>query len=458
MTTEELWQAAIGEIELSVSKANFVTWIKNARIVERDSGVARLEVPNQFTKEWLRNKCDRLILRALRNIDSEIKKVEYVVAERPILVQPRKKATISGAAVAKMREQQPALLEEIDYETNLNPRFVFDNFIVGPFNELAHAAALSITQLSNLGKEYNPLFIYGGVGLGKTHLLQAIGNKIIQSYRSKIRVRYVNSEIFTSELVRAIQEKRIDDFKEEYRKIDLLIIDDIQFIGGKEKTQIEFFHTFNSLYGANKQIVLSSDRPPKAIPALEERLRSRFEGGMMVDISIPDFESRMAILQMKASHHDLFLDDKLVRYIASRIQSNIRELEGALKKMVIYTQTQGEQPDLTKTKDLLASLINRPRKRTTPSAIMQTVAEFYETPLKDIVDRGRKKELVKPRQICMYLLREELQESYPVIGKKMGGRDHTTVIHAVDKISRELKENEMLEMEMNLIRERLYNM
>ncbi len=451
MTIEELWQAAIGEIELSVSKANFITWIKNAKLIDKKEGHCFLEVPNQFTKEWLENKCNTLILRALRNVSPEVKKVFYVVAEKHPAPQI---LTVSRS----VPEPQLGLLNnKIDENTNLNPKYSFDNFIVGSFNELAHAAALSLSDANNLGKDYNPYFVYGGVGLGKTHLIQSIGNSLVKKYNGNIKVKYVSSEFFTSELVGAIRSQKMEEFKKKYRKIDVLIVDDVQFLAGKEKTQIEFFHTFNALYEANKQIVISSDRPPKAIPTLEERLCSRFEGGMTVDVSYPDLESRMAILKSKLDNFDVILPDEAINFIASKIQKNVRELEGSLNKIIAYYRTNSATPDIAKIKELIGSLIIRPPKHISPSKILNTVAEFYEVELKDIIEGGRKKELVKPRQIAMYFLREELKESYPSIGKKLGGRDHTTVIHACNKIERTKQIDENIGMELNLIQERLYN-
>jgi len=451
MTIEELWQAAIGEIELSVSKANFVTWIKNAKLVAKKDGYCTLEVPNQFTKEWLENRCNTLILRALRHISPDIKKVVYRVAEHKPIVE------ISREEVSSQSFQLGLLNNKIDINTNLNPKYDFDSFIVGSFNELAHAAALSLTDVNNLGKDYNPFFVYGGVGLGKTHLIQAIGNSLLKKYPQQIKIKYVSSESFTSELINAIRQQKMEEFKRKYRKIDVLIIDDIQFLAGKEKTQIEFFHTFNALYEANKQIIISSDRPPKAIPTLEERLCSRFEGGMTVDISYPDFESRIAILKSKLENYDLTLSEEVISFIATKVQKNIRELEGSLNKIVAFYQVNHVLPDLIKVKELLKSLIGRPAKRISPSKILDAVAEFYEIPLQEIIEGGRKKELVKPRQIAMYLLREELKESYPAIGKKLGGRDHTTVIHACEKIAEKKQTDETFNMELSLLKERIYN-
>lgn len=459
MTTEELWQAALGEIELNVSKANFVTWIKNAELVCKEEGTCILEVPNQFTKEWLKNKCNDLILKSLRNVSSDVKNVEYRVAERPSFPKNETKTTKKEKSKEKKsKDQQLDLLNsEAKKGSNLNPKFTFDSFVVGSFNELAHAASLSVTDKENLGEKYNPLFIYGGVGLGKTHLLQAIGNSLLEKYNKHVKVKYVSSEIFTSELIKAIRNQEVDKFKKKYRKTDVLIIDDIQFISGKEKTQIEFFHTFNALYGDNKQIVLSSDQPPKGIPALEKRLRSRFEGGMMADISSPDLESRMAIVEEKAKDKGVDLDNEVINYIATKAQKNIREIEGALNQINAYANAQSSIPDLKKVKKLLRGITSQPKTRATPTKILKTVAEFFEVPTEKVINGGRKREYVKPRQITMYLLRKELNESYPYIGKKLGGKDHTTVIHACEKITDKKEEDENLRQEIQMIKERLYN-
>lgn len=457
MTTEELWQAAIGEIELSVSRANFVTWIKNANLIRSEDGTATLEVPNNFTKEWLQSKCSMIILRALRNISSDIKKVSYVVVERSVSQKPNRRV-VSQQQLAKAAalETQMDLLElAADHTANLNPKYGFDAFVVGSFNELAHAAAISISKPENVGKAYNPFFVYGGVGLGKTHLIQSIGNALLKE-NPNLLVKYTPSETFTSELITAIQNQSVEEFKLKYRKVDVLIIDDIQFIAGKKRTQEEFFHTFNSLYAAGKQIILSSDRPPKAISTLEERLKSRFEGGMTTDIGFPDYESRIAILKTKLETLNLELPDTILDFIASKITKNVRELEGALTKLSMVSATSNTPITLDTVKALLKGLLSSPKHRTTPSKILKTVAEFYEVPVRDIIEGGRKKELVKPRQISMYLMREELRESYPSIGKKLGGRDHTTVIHACEKIDRELKADDTLEMEINLVKERIY--
>ena len=343
---------------------------------------------------------------------------------------------------------------KIDKETNLNPRYTFENFIVGSFNELPHAAAIAVTK--EPGLVYNPLFVYGGVGLGKTHLLQAAGNEITKKLSSK-RVKYIPSEKFTSEVVLSIRNHNVEAFKEKYRQVDVLIIDDIQFLAGKEKTQEEFFHIFNSLYEKNKQVILSSDRPPKAIPSLEERLRSRFEGGMIADISLPDLETRIAILKTKAQERQVKFSEEIFTYLANNIQRNIRELEGALNRLIAFQKLNKQTPGLEITKSLLKNLIQSPKKIASPKKIIQAVVEFYDLKEKDIMSSSRKREIVQPRQIVVYLLREELKNSFPFIGRKIGGKDHTTAIHSYEKIKKDLNSNENLREELNLIRQRIFS-
>jgi len=458
MDLDELWKAALGEIELQISRANFKTWLQNTFIADKKGGVVTIAVPNSFTKEWLENKYHKFILRSLRNLESEIKEVNYQIKQNII------KEDFKGRNVFK--EEDKIIRKQLDFQelnvntlTNLNPRYTFDNFVVGPSNELAHAAALAVTK--NLGKKYNPLFIYGGVGLGKTHLIQALGNQVKKDNQVK-KVKYVTSERFTSEVISAIRSgslrpNDIDDFKKRWREIDLLIIDDIQFLAGKEKTQEEFFYTFNALYDANKQIVLSSDRPPKSIQTLEERLRSRFEGGMTADISYPDLETRIAILRSKAGEKSITLSNEVLEYIAQNIKKNVRELEGALNRLIAANyQLNQKELNLNDVKKILNSILNTPKKSITLKNIIKAVAEFYDVSEKDLLERSRKKEIVKPRQVIMYLLREELKSSFPFIGLKIGGRDHTTAIHACEKIRKEIELDSSLNDEINLIKEKLY--
>ncbi len=456
MTLEELWQTALGEIELNISRANFITWFRETGILKIQDGIATISVPNGFSKEWLENKYNKLILKALRNISSDIKELKFIINNQKIITKKEKE---NNAPILKNNSynlEQPFQELEIDKETNLNPKYTFDNFIVGSFNELAQAAAKAV--VNNPGELYNPLFIYGGVGLGKTHLIQAVGNAILNKYKRKKKIKYTSSEKFTSELVNALHNGKIETFKEDYRQIDILIIDDVQFLSGKEKTQEEFFHTFNFLYQQNKQIILSSDRPPKSIATLEERLRSRFEGGMIADISYPDLETRLAILKFKAEEKKIHLSEEVLNYLASNIQKNIRELEGALNRLIAATSlTNLNLLDINQVNKVLNNIISPPKKVTNYKNILQAVAEFYDINYQDLINRSRKKEVVYPRQIAMYLMRDELKKSFPFIGDKLGGRDHTTVMYAYEKMSKEIEKNSSLQQEINLILEKVYN-
>ncbi len=449
MTKDELWQALLAQIQFNISKASFATWFKNTGILAKKGGQVIISVPNNFSKEWLENKYNKLIFKILHNLDEEIKEVKYTVDHSSV----KQKYPSAGASVESEEAPQLEFQEfKVDRETSLNPRYTFENFVVGPFNELPQAAAWAVCQ--NPGFVYNPLFIYGGVGLGKTHLLQAIGNEIRKKYPQK-KIKYISSEKFTSGIVNSIKNHDVERFKSFYKDIDVLIIDDVQFLAGKEKTQEEFFHIFNALYEKNKQIVLSSDRPPKAISALEERLRSRFEGGMIADISMPDFETRVAILKTKASEKKVNFSDEILEYIASHIQNNIRELEGALNRLAAYQKLNNQSPNLEVAKTLLKSIIFSPKKVVSPEKIIKVVSSFYDLKEKDILTHSRKKEIVKPRQIAMFLLRKELKSSFPFIGRKFGGKDHTTAIHAYNKISKEMETNENLIEEINLIKEQI---
>ena len=455
MTNEELWRAALGEIELSISKANFITWFKNTSVLSNENGKVVIGVPNGFAKEWLENKYNLYILKALRNIQQDVKEVfcsiktneDHSFQENRVdAIQPPKRIILPKPFIKKTLS--------ISQENNLNPKYTFENFIVGSSNELARAACFAVSQ--NLGRIYNPLFLYGGVGLGKTHLLQSIGNEILQKNPDR-KVKYITSERFTSELIDSIRSQKINEFKEHYQKIDLLIIDDVQFLSGKEKTQEEFFHIFNYLYQLNKQIVLSSDRAPKAIPTLEERLRSRFEGGMIADVSKADFETRMAILSKKAHDEKFNISLETLSFIAENITNNIRELEGALNRVVVSSQLSGKEPTLEYVSTILSELITSGKKKgITHKHIITVVSSFYDIDPNDLIIKNRKKEVVKPRQIAMYLMRSELEYSFPGIGEKLGGRDHTTTIHACNKITRELKTNDKLIEEIAIIKERLY--
>lgn len=455
MTNQELWQIALSEVELSISRANFITWFKNTNIISKRDGKIIIGVPNGFTREWLENKYNKIILNALRNVVDDAKEVIYVISykEQEQKEDKKKKALKFKEKLSGLKEQLDFQEYKIDEKTNLNPRYSFESFIVASFNELAYAASQSV--IKDLGRVYNPLFIYGGVGVGKTHLIQAIGNEANKKYKDK-NILYVPSERFTAELITSISDGTVEKFKNNYRKFDVLIIDDIQFLAGKEKTQEIFFHIFNTLYERSKQIIISSDRAPKAIPTLEERLRSRFEGGMIADIGRPDFETRLVILKKKIQDLEIDLTEEILNYIASNIQKNIRELEGALNRVVAFIRLNNTMPNQKELVRILKTIIFNPQKRTDYKKITKVVAEFYDIGVNDLLNKNRKKEVVKPRQIAMYLMREELKSSYPFIGSKLGGRDHTTAIYACEKIGRELENDENLEQELNLIKERIY--
>jgi len=454
MDLKEIWQTVLGEIELQISRPNFLTWLKHSELLNRDEkeGTAIIGLPNNFAKEWVRNRYHKIILGSLRNIDGSIKNVNYVVVNRenPAAVQAKQ------MRVAKsISPPQPALMEvKTDPKTNLNPRYTLESFVVGSSNELAYAAMQAVVK--DVGRKYNPLFVYGGVGLGKTHLLQAGGNEIQKTYGGRANVLYVTSEKFINDVVWAIRNRRMDDMKKKYRDIDVLIIDDIQFIGGKTSTEQEFFYTFNVLYENSKQIIISSDRPPAAIPTLEERLRSRFEGGMIVDIGYPDYEMRLAIIKTKVQEHGWLIEEKTLESIAAKVQRNIRELEGVLNKVVFYEQYKNEKIDSKKLDEIISETTQLAAKNITVGNIVNVVAEFFEISPNDLVGRSRKSEVVEPRQICMYLLRDILKLSYPHIGEKLGHRDHTTAIHACEKVAKDINQNPSLNQKIILIKERLY--
>jgi chromosomal replication initiator protein len=438
MTNEELWQATLAQVQFNTSPAIFSTWFRNTKILDRKDEKIIISVPNNFSKEWLENKYNKELLKILRSLNPEIK------------AETKKEPLVKNTINENQLEFQTY---KINKETGLNPKYVFENFVVGSFNELPHAAAIAISKKPGL--VYNPLFVYGGVGLGKTHLIQAIGNEIHKKFPKK-KIKYISSEKFISGVVNSIREHNIENFKNDFKKTDLLIIDDIQFLTGKEKTQEEFFHIFNTLYQNNKQMIISSDRIPKAIPLIESRLRSRFEGGMIVDVGTPDIETRMAILKVKAKERKVNLSNDVLEYIAENIQNNIRELEGAINKISIHQNMKNKDIDINEIKTILKNLILAPQKPINSKKIITIVANFYDLKEKDLFVSTRKKEIVRPRQIAMYLLRDMLKCSFPFIGRKFQGKDHTTTIYACSKISKEIQENETLNEEINLIKQRLY--
>ncbi len=457
MTNEQVWQAVLGEIEVNLSRANFITWFKDTFISSFENEKVIVCVPNAFVKKWLEEKYHKNILGALENVTKQkIHEIIYKIELKrgggtTFQISPAEPANPNRAAA---EEKRPATATNNNGQANrfgLNPKYLFENFIVGRGNELAHAACLAV--VNNLGKAYNPLFIYGGVGLGKTHLLQAIGNEVA---KKTDKILYTTSEKFTNNYIQSVQTGKAKEFKNLYRNVDLLLVDDVQFMGGKDGTQEEFFHTFNELQQNDKQIVITSDRPPKSIPAIEKRLISRFESGMVADIGKPDIETKIAILKRKANEKNFPLDDEVLNYIADHVQNNIRELEGALNKIIVSHQLKGIVPNIKSAKEFLGEFVSSIQaKSLTPKEIIEATAKFYNLTYKDITGGSRKKELVVPRQIAIFLIREELNTSYPTIGHELGGRDHTTAMHAYNKICHEIKEeeNERIKQEIESIRQ-----
>ncbi len=432
MKKENLWKTTLAQIQIDISEANFNTWFKGTSISALNNKKAVIGVPNAFAKEWIENKYHKIILKALKKLDKDIKEVDYAVISNPLAIsEEKKKVKKNNREKASTASQMEFQELSVDRETGLNPKYSFNNFIIGPFNELAHAAGTAITE--SPGSIYNPLFLYSKTGLGKTHLLQAMGNKIKDSVDGK-KVLYIPAQKFISEIISAIRGNKMDDFRRQYRDIDVLIIDDIQFLSGKEKTQEEFFHTFNDLYEKNKQIILSSDRHPKSIASLTDRLRSRFEGGMLADIGTPDIETRSAILKTKAQEKNFFLPDDVCYYIAENVQRSIRELEGILNKLIIHHQVTKKNIDINIVKSFLKNISQSSFSSFTFDKLLKTVASFYDTSEKEIMGSSRKREIVKSRQVIIYFLRKELNYSYPYIAKKIGGKDHTTIIYSYSKM------------------------
>jgi chromosomal replication initiator protein len=455
MKADQVWQAALGELQLQMTKPTFDTWVKPSRVLAYEDGEFIVGVPTAFIKDWLESKLLSSFKRSLSGILGRSVNVAFVVAsDEPISPQP-----LLDGAPAIQPPTEPAGVSNGYHNTperpstasTLNPKYVFETYVVGPSNRLAHAACLAVAERP--ASTYNPLFLYGGVGLGKTHLLHAIAHRC---RAAGLAVLVVSSEQFTNDLINSIRAQNTESFRDKYRTIDVLLIDDIQFIAGKESTQEEFFHTFNALHGNGKQIVISSDRPPKSMVTLEERLRSRFEWGLIADIQLPDIETRTAILRAKAEAQGVDIPSEVLDVIARQVQSNIRELEGALNRVTAYVRLTGSAFTVEAANTALADLVARPSSLTLIE-IIQIVAHFYNVPLDDLIGRGRNKELVKPRQVAMYLGREEIQATLPQIGEALGGRDHTTVMYGVEKITREAEQDDNLRREIISIREKLYN-
>ena len=466
MDARQVWRAALGELQVSLSPANFETWLRDTQLVDVDEQRFRIAVPNGFAKDWLESRYRSLISQTLARIVGYSVQVEFVIGptpENPTEASSEEDAPSTTPSPAQATSS-PAPRQQVRVEatrvggeggtTYLNPRYTFANFIVGSANRLAHAASLSVAERP--GHAYNPLFLYGGVGLGKTHLMHAIGNQVIAKFPRK-RVVYATSEKFTNEFIASIQQGKIDDFRARYRRIDLLLIDDIQFIADKERTQEEFFHTFNAIHEDSKQIVLSSDRPPKAIVTLEERLRSRFEWGLIADLTPPDLETRIAILRAKAEEGAVPVTSDVLEFIARKVVSNIRELEGALNRIVAYASMGAMPIGIELAQAVLSNVLYNPKKRqVTPERIARVVSEYYSVPMDILQGQKRDKAIVVPRQIAMFLMREETDVSLLRIGAELGGRDHSTVLHACDKITREVAVNDELRREIAAVRELIY--
>jgi chromosomal replication initiator protein len=465
MQADAVWQAVLGEIELSISHGNFITWFKNTSLEKQADETVVIGVTNVFIKNQLEKKYGTLIIKTLAKNGINAKHIEYKMST----AQPVK-VSVPTPAISQQTEavqRAPSIIGTTDsrpantilggglahsYRQGLNDRYQLDDFVVGANNEVAFAACQAIADQP--GTRYNPLFLYGGVGIGKTHLLQGVGNALA-ARNPKAKILYITSEQFTQEFVDALRLRKTPAFARHYRTADAFIVDDVQFLGGKEKTQEEFFHTFNALHQANKQIIISADKPPKDIPSLEDRLRSRFGGGMCIDMQIPDFETRCAIVQAKAQSHGHDLDPKVAEYLASNINNNIRELEGALNQLLAFCEVRGLEPTIGITTGLIAASKSRP-KHLSARQIIERTARQFQIPVEDIVGPKRDKDIVVPRQVAMYILRNELKLSFPKIARELGRKDHTTAIHSVDKIDRESRSDPVLRMAIAEIKEFLY--
>lgn len=443
MDTQELWNNVLGKIETSVSKANFTTWFRDTKISGFDSGVIYLSVPNTFVQEWLLKKFHQLILKHLRESSESIHALEYIIKEE----NETKNQYIPIKSVAGTREL-PLSEFYVNKDDNLNPRYTFESFIVGPFNELAYSAAQAV--IKNLGVAYNPFFIYGNTGHGKTHLIQAIGNAVKTIDPSK-KIYYFTSEKFMNDYVGAVQTNKVTQFKERYRKYDMIIMDDVQFLSGREKTQEELFHLFNIMKDSNKHIIFSCDKHPNFVTGLEDRLKSRFSAGMVVDIPAPDHESRVAIIKSKCNSINLFLENEIIDYLAESIKGNIRDLEGVINLIVCQTETKNKILSVNEVRELVKNSIKQ-KKLLSYKEVVKIISDFYKIEEESIYQKTRRKEIIKPRQIIMYILREDFSISYPSIGEKLGGRDHTTVIHSCEKIKKEVKVDSLLLKEIQEIR------
>jgi chromosomal replication initiator protein len=450
-----LWQAVLGEIELSVSHGNYVTWFKNTELVRQKDDIVVVGVPNIFVKNQLERKFNDLVLEVLAKNGVKPGRVEYKIHTG---INPKSEEAAPAGSRLQLETPEPrpkAYISNIthSYRQGLNERYTFENFVVGAGNELAFAACQAISEKP--GNKYNPLFLYGGVGIGKTHLIQAVGNAVLAN-RPDARIVYASTEQFVQEFVDSLRiKKNTSDFASFYRNADVLIVDDVQFLAGKERVQEEFFHTFNTLYQGNKQLIMSSDKPPKDIPTLEDRLRSRFAWGMTIDMQTPDFETRCAILQTKAHGQAVELPQDVVEFLATRVQNNIRELEGALNQLIAFCEMRNVPPDIQIVTSMFEGVRGRP-KHISSRAIIERTAKHFHITIEDILGPKRDKDIVVPRQIAMYMLRSELHLSFPKIAHELGRKDHTTAIHSIEKIQREMSYDGPIRQYVNELKERMY--
>lgn len=444
---KKLWGSVLAEIEMSISKANFSMWFKDTSITKIDDGTVFVGVPNVFVKDWLINKYHKNILKSLRSFGEHIRAVEYLIVKHETKKEEPKEAVEINTPNPNELPLQNLFINRDD---NLNPRYTFETFVIGPFNELAYAATQAIIKRTAV---YNPLFVYGSTGHGKTHLIQAVGNHIKNSNPNK-KIYYLTSEKFAVDLMNSISTGTANQFKEKYRKYDLLIVDDIQFFAGKQKTEEEFFHLFNSFYDNNKQIIFSSDKHPNFIMGLEDRLKSRLNSGMIVEIPSPDLESRIQIFKIKSSMMNFSLSPEITEYLASSVEGNIRELEGVLNSIICQSKLKGRDLTINEIKDLIKNNL-KPKKTSSIKDVVKTIAEFYGITENEIYEKTRKKAVVKPRQVIMYILREDFDVSYPTIGEKLGGKDHTTVMHSYEKVKEDLKTDSSLIREISQLRSML---
>ena len=441
---KNLWEKTLDVIKGELSEVSFNTWIKSCEPISISSDTLKISVPNSFTQDILDKRYKDLVANSIKAVCSKLYNIEFIIASDTSIAEEIKKAE---------KTPSKSIIVNDEMSSTLNPKYTFNSFVIGNSNRFAHAASLAVAEAP--AKAYNPLFIYGGVGLGKTHLMHAIGHYILDG-NPNAKVVYVSSEKFTNELINAIKDDRNEEFRKKYRNVDVLLIDDIQFIAGKERTQEEFFHTFNELHDANKQIILSSDRPPKEIPTLEDRLRSRFEWGLIADIQVPDFETRMAILKKKADVENLNVANEVMGYIATKIKSNIRELEGALIRIVAYSSLTNREITVDLATEALKDIISKKQgKHITIDLIQDIVSSYFNLRVEDLKSQRRTRNVAYPRQIAMYLSRKLTDMSLPKIGEEFGGRDHTTVIHAYEKISENLKTDEGLQSMINDITKKL---